>query len=366
MLRSSRPILCLLTLLSALSADLSACSVPVFRYALEHWVADEYQALVFHRGPLDGDAPGLVERLRGKAGEPRPNLSVRTVDLDDPAAEEWLPVWKTLKADTLPWLVVRPDPRNGLHWLRESSPLNRASVDRLLDSPARREIVRRIGAGDSVVWLLLESGDAAADAAAAERLEKRLAYLGSVLKLPELSAADIANGLVSVGVEGLKLKFSSLRVARDDPAEAAFVRLLLGVESDLAELNQPMAFAIYGRGRALPPLVGAGIGEAMIDEEAIFLVGSCSCEVKEQNPGVDLLLTADWIGMLKRQARETPVAGAVKAAAEEIARPEMVTFSNASPVAVAPAAPGAGEGFDFAVPLLLLVLAAAAWSVRSR
>ena len=29
-----------------------ACSVPVFRYALERWQADPYEVFVFHRGPL--------------------------------------------------------------------------------------------------------------------------------------------------------------------------------------------------------------------------------------------------------------------------------------------------------------------------
>jgi hypothetical protein len=55
-----------------------------------------------------------------------------------------------------------------------------------------------------------------------------------------------------------------------------------------------MVFPLFGRGRAMPALVGAGITPENIKDAAAFLAGPCSCEVKRDNPGVDLLLTADW------------------------------------------------------------------------
>ena len=51
---------------------------------------------------------------------------------------------------------------------------------------------------------------------------------------------------------------------------------------------------VFGQGRVL----GAWTGETMdvegIEEESFFLTGACSCEVKAQNPGWDLLLDVDW------------------------------------------------------------------------
>jgi hypothetical protein len=44
----------------------------------------------------------------------------------------------------------------------------------------------------------------------------------------------------------------------------------------------------------LLPLIGAGITPQNIQEAAGFLAGPCSCEVKEQNPGFDLLVGTDW------------------------------------------------------------------------
>ncbi|MBV8878389.1 MAG: hypothetical protein JO332_00360, partial [Planctomycetaceae bacterium] len=59
-------------------------------------------------------------------------------------------------------------------------------------------------------------------------------------------------------------------------------------------LNGPVAFPIFGRGRALWALAGAGLNAQFIAEAGTFLTGACSCEAKEFNPGVDLLFAADW------------------------------------------------------------------------
>ena len=45
---------------------------------------------------------------------------------------------------------------------------------------------------------------------------------------------------------------------------------------------------------ALPPLIGKGINARMIDQIAGFVTGACSCQVKAQNPGTDLLIQKDW------------------------------------------------------------------------
>jgi hypothetical protein len=37
---------------AALSAPAVACNIPVFRYALERWRADSYEAVLFYRGRL--------------------------------------------------------------------------------------------------------------------------------------------------------------------------------------------------------------------------------------------------------------------------------------------------------------------------
>jgi hypothetical protein len=61
-LNHARPLLRLLVLGTLLVTEaLWACSVPVFRYALEKWPADAYLTTVFHRGPLTAAQAGLAE-----------------------------------------------------------------------------------------------------------------------------------------------------------------------------------------------------------------------------------------------------------------------------------------------------------------
>jgi len=285
-----------------------ACSVPVFRYALEHWTADPFQAFVFHRGPLTGAQQALVRELGpdGLAGKVRANISIRSVDLDQNPVPEMLDLWRTSGGGALPWLVVKFPATSRLTNTVWSGALSKEDIGQLLDSPARKEITQRLADGQSAVWLLLESGDAAKDAAAAELLDARLKHLTTVLQLPQLDAQDIANGLVSVGQGGLRLEFSVLRLARNAPQEQAFVRMLLGAEADLHGAKSPIVFPIFGQGRALYALVGDGIKRETIDQAAMFLIGKCSCLVKEQNPGIDLLFAADWKSFVKTQTAALP------------------------------------------------------------
>jgi hypothetical protein len=60
------------------------------------------------------------------------------------------------------------------------------------------------------------------------------------------------------------------------------------------QVSQPMAFPVFGRGRALYALVGKGIAPDVIEEACVFLTGGCQCTVKAQNPGVDLIMNVDW------------------------------------------------------------------------
>lgn len=249
-------------LLAATSAV--ACSVPVFRYALEHWPADAYRVTLPHGKTVAGNF-----QITHSGGS--------QIELRQP---------RTMRNEAVIW----------------KAEYSEENVKRLTESPARKEIAERLGSGQSAVWVLLESGDAAKDADAAKFLDERLEYLAGVMELPKLDEQDIKNGLVSLPGDGLRVEFSTLRLKRDDPAEAAFVAMLLASEEDLREFNEPMVFPVFGQGRVLYALVGKGIKVETVDSAAQFLIGSCSCQVKEQNPGVDLVMAVDWKQMVKDQA----------------------------------------------------------------
>ena len=242
-----------------------ACSVPVFRYALEHWAADPYRVTLPHGAKLEGNFKVTVG-------------AAQRIELRQPL---------TMRNDEVIW----------------SADYSEANARLLVDSPARHQIAERLANGESAVWVLLECGDKAKDAAAAQFLDERLEYLSSVMELPKLDQQDVKNGLVSIPGDGLRLAFSTLRVKRNDAAESAFIAMLLASEPDLRSLNEPIAFPIFGQGRVLYALVGKGIKVETVDRAAQFLIGSCSCQVKEQNPGVDLVMAVDWKQMVKAQAQ---------------------------------------------------------------
>jgi len=289
--RSVRP-LAFIAFLS-FTASVLACSVPVFRYALEHWPADPFQLTLFHRGPLSPDQQEALTNAQPTDGE-RANILLRPVDLDANPSADLQRLFDQQEDAQTPWMVARFPSSSGVSEPVLSFPFTPESLASALDSPARQSIAERLAEGESAVWLLLDSGDTEADAAAETLLQQRLDYLASVMTLPQLDESDIANGLVSVPEEDLRLDFSILRVSRKDPTEQTLVQMLLHSEPGLAEEMEPMVFPIFGQGRALYALVGEGIRHETIEAAAAFLVGKCSCQVKEQNPGVDLLLTADW------------------------------------------------------------------------
>ena len=92
----------------------------------------------------------------------------------------------------------------------------------------------------------------------------------------------------------LKIQFTTVRLNRDDPAEQFLLQSLLNSEEDLVDFDRPLAFPVFGRGRVLYALVGNGIASHTVRMASSFMAGPCSCQVKNQNLGFDLLLQTDW------------------------------------------------------------------------
>ncbi len=279
------------------AAGSGTCNIPVFRYALERWVSDPYEILLFHRG---GDVKPLLDEFEKSPA----NAVLKRVDLSKPVADEEVRNLAPPEGAALPWAVVRYPENSGVPEPAWSGP---AAARTILDSPMRREIIRRILAGDSAVWLLLESGDASKDGAAEALLKETLPKSEKALRLPELT--DSPSDRLRADSVPLRLAFSILRLSRRDPAEEVLAGLLLRCEPDLAKGSDPIAFPFFGRGRILPPLIGKGITAENVSDYCAFLCGACSCEAKRFNPGLDLLFEVDW----KEKFEAPPPAPAIPA-----------------------------------------------------
>jgi hypothetical protein len=281
----------LVTCLVLWTVPAHACSVPVFRWALERWEADPYEVVIFHRGPMAPADQAIADQLTSDATA---NVVVRLVDLASPPDDQMQPLRERYTSLVLPWAMVRYP---AISMIREdvwAGSLDDAALKTVPDSPKRREIAQRLIDGDAAVWVLLESGQQEKDDAAAKVLTEQLGRMQEMLKLPEQPVELAYTGWNSPEPPDLKISFSLLTLSRSDAAERLFVPMLLHSESDLTTFKEPMAFPVFGRGRALYALVGAGINEDNIAEACTFLVGACTCQVKQLNPGTDLLMAVDW------------------------------------------------------------------------
>ena len=183
---------------------------------------------------------------------------------------------------------------------------------RLVDSPVRRSIVKRLLAGESATWLIVRSGNPEGDQKARATMKAFVQAAPDTLRIPDgviqRSVAEAGEGGGFVGDPDnvlrsdvpLQIAFSFIEIDRHDPEESVFLQMLLNVEDDLHEFSsEPLAFPVFGRGRVLEPLVGSGIELNNALDYAGYLCGACSCQVKDQNPGLDLLVAADWQAALE-------------------------------------------------------------------
>src|SRR5215211_5227475 len=94
--------LTILVVCVSLAGEARACSVPVFRYALERWKPSDYPVTVYRRGPLTEAQKALIARLEEPATPV--NLRVQVVDLDGEPDDAALKLWGRLgKGAPLPF-----------------------------------------------------------------------------------------------------------------------------------------------------------------------------------------------------------------------------------------------------------------------
>lgn len=294
---SFRKLLTASTVLVATASLAIACSVPVFRYALEHWRPDSYVAFIFHDGPVTEQQQAVIDQLAPKSlnSAAQANLVTRLVDVSGDLSPQLQQLQEAHPSEDLPWVVVQSPAKLGPPQTVFQGALSSENIASVLDSPARSTISKRLLDGQSVVWVFLDCGRAEEDDAAFELLTGELKKLESELKLPEIAQEDLKD--LSVAADALKIAFSAVRISKADAAEASFVEMLLSTEPDLRDpefVDQPMAFPIFGRGRALYALIGKGITPELIKEASQFLTGACQCTVKAQNPGTDLVMNVNW------------------------------------------------------------------------
>ena len=239
----------ILMLFSWCQGQISACTTPVFQYALQRWHGDPYRISVSCK---KGTASGAIRALRKLE-----TISAITLSI-------------TGTRQATPRLIVKYPSESQIETVICSEPLSADAVKRISDSPIRRKIARKLLDGDAYVWLLLKCGDEKKDESAATLLEKELK------KRSEFS-------------------FSIIPISRSDTSEKFLIQMLTGLNPTLKHhADEPIAFPMFGRARILLALVGEKITPKNIRGACDFMTGPCACEIKIMNPGVDMLMNIDW------------------------------------------------------------------------
>jgi len=283
------------TMLAALSAmGLAAvtwaCDTPVYRYAMYNWTAESYVVVYAYEGepdPADQGANDLL--INSETADSPANIRFLTIDLTNPDEVQQLPpeMQAGLEgSETEPPYHAVFTPHNRL---LQKERLSEATARQLIESPARNELAKLLREGSAGVLILLECEDEEANTQAKQAAEAAItrAAAGEIRPFT-LAGAGVEEEEVEPFEVGL------IVVSRGDPEEQALVNMLLDVEDDLRDFNDPMIFGVYGRARAGWPYLGQGITKENMDDCLAFMSGACSCEVKEQNPGMDLLVAANW------------------------------------------------------------------------
>ena len=272
---------------ACLARPVFGCAIPVFRYALERWAPDAYEAVIIHRGPLADDDPAS-SLLKAEEAEFL-NLRISTMDLETSAENEVTSLLGGAVPETLPALAIWYPLQKGRaapFWTGEFTP---AAVKALIQSPKRLQLAQRLTDGQTAVWVVVESGNAAKDKATMQILDQQLATATKEFKEMTTELAE------ELETPGLSYEFSTLTISRSDPKEQMLLEMLLKSESDLGDYaDEAIVFPVFGRGRTLYALASEGINADTIRETIAFITGPCGCELKMLNPGVDLLMAVNW------------------------------------------------------------------------
>ncbi len=289
-----------LVLFTIISAGVSlACVTPVFRYALERWEADPYRLMVFTDGALDAEQQQTVKAFQNyeQYGYRNPPLIVEQVDVSaatNLSAKVWTQISTHRSAPCVALLYPSIMREDSVVWVDE---LTTPALHRIVMSPARLETATRLLAGDAAVWLMIQGDDPQTNRVVRALLDKTLKEIEETTVLNDAFIQQVKEA----GEEVPTLRFSVLEVNPNDPREAVLMAMLTRLSPEAAVHSGPIVIPVFGQGRASVIMTDEFIDGSYIEQIADFFTGQCSCEVKDMNPGFDLLIPIDWVGGITKE-----------------------------------------------------------------
>lgn len=224
-----------------------ACTTRVSEWVLVNAPAKQYTLVYFYNNPISESLKNQNQTLAGRIKTA--NIQFRTVNRQ-----------KINK------------PYYGLYYQdRYLSKFNTLDELRgLTSSPLREKVATELMAGKLCVMIYLKTDNV-------EKDKKGLNTLHSAIESSPFS------NIIEV-----------VELSRNSRDEHHFASLLLNIEDDLKDIQEPMLFGVFGRFKALEPLLGKGISEENINLMIDYFTAECSCLIKDALPGTDILFTDKW------------------------------------------------------------------------
>jgi len=296
LLRSSSVVFALALLL--ISRVAVGCMVPVFRYALENWPAAPYRMVILHQSNLLPEQLRWLESL-GPRHAPGIEWEIHNIEngLPEHARELMSKAEWNAKMDPYGFLFlpIEQQSRNPLIWQGTLGQKGAADLKHLVHSPLTLQILRALSSGDSAVWILLKGTDPKANQRAKDLLSDTLTAIQDKLKLPhQLDPADTVYARPPAPGVLFQFRFGIVEADIDAPENELLRQILSTKVPGRLQASLPMVVPVYGRNRALALLYGEDISESVFWDISSFLVGPCSCRIKEMNPGFDFPALFPW------------------------------------------------------------------------
>ncbi len=276
-----------------------ACNIPVFRYALERWRPDAYRMIIFRESQLTAEQEQQIAAFTEEVGKlTTANVEViqSTIGAETDKGRQLL--WDSVSSragQQRPYVVLQTEVGGERLINAWHGPLSNVPLSSLINSPVRQEISERLLKGNAVVWLVVKSKTAnepsGPNSDITKRIQTKLNSLGPTLEFPEglgLPGSELFSEIP------LLMEFSVLEVDADDPREKHLVDLLKGFHPTAIQEGEALVVPVFGRGRALEVIPASRVDEDLVDGLTKYLCAACSCQVKEQNPGFDLLMNVAW------------------------------------------------------------------------
>lgn len=290
----------------AASAEPASAPAAASRVGFWKWKPDYYRAVVIYNAenPVESDEGLKAIQAKTEDKTRSLNLSLRKIDVTDKANidEKTTEVLKIAEPEKFPFTIIyfpeNSDVENPL-W---TGHVTLEEADTVADSPARREIARRLLKGESAVWLLIESGVEYKDYRILKLLSEEIKNIGSNPSGGETPVPPKTDGAKEENKPGKHVKMSIMRISRDDTAEKSLLNMLNFIEPEIMNVsNEPVLVPVYARGRVLELFPNDEINRDNIRNTIGLLAGENIDRETGLKTGTALLLSVNWDGFTDRK-----------------------------------------------------------------